>query len=479
MITFLVCFVVLVASYFVYGGYLQRVYGVDKSRQVPSDTMYDGVDYVPMPLWKTLLIQLLNIAGLGPIFGAVLGAVYGPVAFVWITLGGIFFGAMHDYFSGMISIENGGQSLPELIGKYLGVGVKQFMRLFSVFLMVLVGAVFVCGPAGIIENMVGFKDLQIVGITINSFWLWVIFIYYLIATLMPIDKIIGRIYPLFGFALIFMAIGILVVLLTGNYEIPELTSFSNMRTDADKFPIIPTLFVTIACGAISGFHATQSPLMARCVTNEKQGRPVFFGAMIAESLIALVWAAIAMAFFGGVEALQENLAQHNNNAGWAVDLIANTTLGKFGAILALLGVVAAPISSGDTAFRCARLIVADFLKIEQKSLKKRLMICIPLFVVGYFITQMDFAVIWRYFAWANQTLAVITLWTITIYLHNRGKNVFISLIPALVMTYVCASYFFVGAEMLAMSFTTGYVIAAVITVAFLLLFARRYFACKK
>ena len=479
MVTFLICFVVLVASYFVYGGYLQRVYGVDKSRQVPSDTMYDGVDYVPMPLWKTLLIQLLNIAGLGPIFGAVLGAVYGPVAFVWITLGGIFFGAMHDYFSGMISIENGGQSLPELIGKYLGVGVKQFMRLFSVFLMVLVGAVFVCGPAGIIENMVGFKDLQIVGITINSFWLWVIFIYYLIATLMPIDKIIGRIYPLFGFALIFMAIGILVVLLTENYEIPELTSFSNMRTDADKFPIIPTLFVTIACGAISGFHATQSPLMARCVTNEKQGRPVFFGAMIAESLIALVWAAIAMAFFGGVEALQENLAQHNNNAGWAVDLIANTTLGKFGAILALLGVVAAPISSGDTAFRCARLIVADFLKIEQKSLKKRLMICIPLFVVGYFITQMDFAVIWRYFAWANQTLAVITLWTITIYLHNRGKNVFISLIPALVMTYVCASYFFVGAEMLAMSFTTGYVIAAVITVAFLLMFAKRYFASKK
>ena len=479
MITFLICFVVLVASYFVYGGYLQRVYGVDKSRQVPSDTMYDGVDYVPMPLWKTLLIQLLNIAGLGPIFGAVLGAVYGPVAFVWITLGGIFFGAMHDYFSGMISIENGGQSLPELIGKYLGVGVKQFMRLFSVFLMVLVGAVFVCGPAGIIENMAGFKDLQIAGVTVNSFWLWVIFIYYLIATLMPIDKIIGRIYPLFGFALIFMAIGILVVLLTENYEIPELTSFSNMRTDADKFPIIPTLFVTIACGAISGFHATQSPLMARCVTNEKQGRPVFFGAMIAESLIALVWAAIAMAFFGGVEALQENWAQHNNNAGWAVDLIANTTLGKFGAILALLGVVAAPISSGDTAFRCARLIVADFLKIEQKSLKKRLMICIPLFVVGYFITQMDFAVIWRYFAWANQTLAVITLWTITIYLHNRGKNVFISLIPALVMTYVCASYFFVGAEMLAMSFTTGYVIAAVITVAFLLLFARRYFACKK
>jgi carbon starvation protein CstA len=353
------------------------------------------------------------------------------------------------------------------------------MRLFSVFLMVLVGAVFVCGPAGIIENMAGFKDLQIAGVTINSFWLWVIFIYYLIATLMPIDKIIGRIYPLFGFALIFMAIGILVVLLTENYEIPELTSLSNMRTDADKFPIIPTLFVTIACGAISGFHATQSPLMARCVTNEKQGRPVFFGAMIAESLIALVWAAIAMAFFGGVEALQENLAQHNNNAGWAVDLIANTTLGKFGAILALLGVVAAPISSGDTAFRCARLIVADFLKIEQKSLKKRLMICIPLFVVGYFITQMDFAVIWRYFAWANQTLAVITLWTITIYLHNRGKNVFISLIPALVMTYVCASYFFVGAEMLAMSFTTGYVIAAVITVAFLLLFARRYFACKR
>ena len=480
MITFITCFVVLIASYFIYGGYLQRVFGADGSRSVPSKDMFDGVDYVPMPMWKTLLIQLLNIAGLGPIFGAVLGAVYGPVAFVWITLGGIFFGAMHDYFSGMMSIENGGQSLPELIGKYLGVGVKQFMRLFSVFLMVLVGAVFVCGPAGIIENMVGLKDLEIVnGFTINSFWLWVIFIYYLIATLLPIDKIIGRIYPLFGVALIFMAIGILVVLLTGTYEIPELTSISNMRVDADKFPIMPTLFISIACGAISGFHATQSPLMARCVTNEKQGRPVFFGAMIAESLIALVWAAIAMAFFGGVDALQSNLAEHGNNAGWVVDLIANTTLGRVGAILALLGVVAAPISSGDTAFRSARLIVADFLKIEQKSLKNRLLICIPLFVVGYFITQMDFAVIWRYFAWANQTLAVITLWAITVYLLNRGKNVFISLIPSLVMTYVCVSYLFIGAEMLAMPFAVGYTIAGVVTVVLLILFSKTYLKYKK
>jgi carbon starvation protein CstA len=380
---------------------------------------------------------------------------------------------MHDYLSGMISLENNGQSLPELIGKYLGNGVKQFMRLFSIFLMVLVGAVFVCGPAGIIENMTGFKDLQITdNFTIPSFWMCIIFIYYLIATLLPIDKIIGRIYPIFGATLLFMALGILCILLTGDYIIPEFTSFTNMKIDAEKFPIIPTLFITIACGAISGFHATQSPLMARCITNEKQGRPVFFGAMIAESLIALIWAAIAMAFFGGVEALQQNLAEHNNNAGWVVDLIANTTLGRIGATLALFGVVAAPISSGDTAFRSARLIVADFLKIEQKSILKRLIICIPLFIGGFIITQLNFAVIWRYFAWTNQTLSVITLWAITVYLLKNGKNIYISLIPALVMTYVCSSYFFIGAEMLATSFTLGNIIACIITLVILGIFIK-------
>ena len=470
MITFIICLAVLVAAYFLYGGALSRIAKLDKSADVPSKSMYDGVDYMPLPRWRIFLIQLLNIAGTGPIFGAILGACYGPVAFLWITLGGIFMGAMHDFFAGVISLRHGGKSLPETIGIYLGGGMRKFSLVVIPILMVLVGGVFIVTPSEILASMTNIPYLA---------WVAIIIVYYFVATIMPVDKIIGKIYPLFGAALIIMALAMLGVVLFGGYDMPELTSLENMHYKADKLPIVPTLFISIACGAISGFHATQSPLMARCMTSETQARPIFFGAMIAESIIALIWAAVAMAFFGGVEGLNGWMADNGDKAGLAVSTISVATLGIAGSILALLGVVAAPISSGDTAFRCARLIVADFLKIEQKSLKKRLMICIPLFVVGYFITQMDFAVIWRYFAWANQTLAVITLWTITIYLHNRGKNVFISLIPALVMTYVCASYFFVGAEMLAMSFTMGYVIAAVITVAFLLLFARRYFACKK
>ncbi len=463
MITFAVCFLLLAVSYFTYGKYLEKVFGADPGRAVPSRRCFDGVDYVPLPRWKTFLIQLLNIAGLGPIFGAVLGATYGPVAFVWITLGGIFFGAMHDYLAGMISLRCDGLSLPEIVGKYLGVGVKQFMRAFSVFLMVLVGAVFMLGPADILSNLSGFTSLHIGGITVPNFWVWIILAYYILATLLPVDKIIGRIYPLFGAALIFMAVGIFWVLLSGGYKVPELTGISNMKTDAADFPIIPTLFITIACGAISGFHATQSPLMARCVTNERQGRPIFFGAMVTESLIALVWAAIAMAFFGGVGALNEQLAANGNNAAWAVDLITNTTLGRVGAVLALLGVVAAPISSGDTAFRSARLIIADFLSLEQRSLRKRLYICIPLFVVGFGITLVRFDVVWRYFAWANQTLAAVTLWMITVYLRGKGKNNLLALLPALAMTFITADYLFTSPQMIGLGQWTGAALGAVLT----------------
>ena len=333
MITFIVCFVLLVAAYFVYGRYLEKLVGAEAGKPVPSKTHFDGVDYMPLPKWKTFLIQLLNIAGLGPIFGAVLGALYGPVAFIWITAGGILFGAMHDFMSGWISLENDGQSLPEIIGKYLGVGVKQVMRIFTVCLLVLLGAVFLLGPAGLLAGMTPSISLQ--------WWIAIIFIYYILATLLPVDKIIGRIYPLLGAALLFMAVGLLYVLLTGDYTIPELTSLRNFKADAAEFPIVPTLFITIACGAISGFHATQSPMMARCLTDQRQCRPVFFGAMISESLIALIWAAIAMAFFGGVEALGTALAEHGNNASWAVKLIADTTLGRVGGILAVLGVIAA------------------------------------------------------------------------------------------------------------------------------------------
>ena len=465
MITFIVCLVLLVGAYFTYGKYLERMVGADKSKACPSKTRYDGVDYLPLPKWKTFLIQLLNIAGLGPIFGAVLGATYGPVAFLWITFGGILFGAMHDYISGMISLQNCGLSLPEIVGKYLGMTVKQFMRVFTVLLLVLVGAVFMLGPAGILNGLTGFTDLTIGSVTIPNFWVWVILIYYIIATLLPIDKIIGKIYPLFGAALIFMAVGIFVVLLFGGYDMPEFNGFANMKTDAAKFPVIPTMFITIACGAISGFHATQSPLMARCLNNEKEGRPVFFGAMISESIIALIWAAIAMAFFGGVGALNSELAAHGNDAAWAVDYIANSTLGKIGGLLALLGVVAAPISTGDTAFRSARLIVADFLGLEQKTMRRRLYISIPLFAAGFAITLMQFDVVWRYFAWANQTLAVFTLWTITVYLHLRKKNIYISLIPAMFMTFITSDYFFGAGEMLGLSTVPSAVLAGIVTLA--------------
>lgn len=443
------------------------MFGADPSRSVPSGSSFDGVDYVPLPKWKTFLIQLLNIAGLGPIFGAVLGATYGPVAFLWITFGGIFFGAMHDYLSGMISLHNNGVSLPEIVGKYLGIGVKQFMRVFTLFLMVLVGAVFMLGPADILGNLTGIADLHIGGITIPNFWVWIILAYYILATLLPVDKIIGRVYPVFGAALILMAVGIFGALIFGGFDIPELTSLNNMKSDAARFPIVPTMFITIACGAVSGFHATQSPLMARCLTGEQQGRPVFFGAMISESLIALIWAAIAMAFFGGVQALNDQLAANGNNATWAVDLMANTTLGRVGAVLALLGVVAAPISSGDTAFRSARLIIADFMGMDQRSYRKRLYICIPLFLVGFGITLVRFDVVWRYFAWANQTLAVVTLWMITVYLHGKKKNYMLALLPALAMTFITADYLFTSGEMMGLDRLTGAVGGGVVAAAIL------------
>ncbi|MFI3331457.1 MAG: carbon starvation CstA family protein [Rikenellaceae bacterium] len=459
MITFIICLLLLVGAYFTYGKYVEKLFGADKNREVPSKTCYDGVDYIPMPAWKTFLIQLLNIAGLGPIFGAILGAMYGPVAFLWITFGGIFMGAVHDYFSGMISIENKGLSYPEIIGKYLGVSVKQFMRWFSIVLMVLVGAVFLTGPAGLLAGMTGWN---------LTTWLLIILAYYIVATLLPIDKIIGRIYPIFGAALLIMAFGLFGALIFGDYSIPEM-SLENMHTNKEALPIFPTLFITIACGALSGFHATQSPLMARCMTNEKQGRPIFYGAMISESIIALIWAAIAMAFFGGVEALNTQLLEHGSNAAWAVDVISKTTLGKIGGILALLGVVAAPISTGDTAFRCARMIVADMFKISQKNLAKRIYICVPLFVIGFYLTQIDFAIIWRYFAWVNQTFAVVTLWAITVYLYKNSKNYFITLLPALFMTFITSAFLFSNAIMLSLPIDVSYFLATALTEVILIL----------
>ena len=472
MITFLVCLAALVIAYFTYGKYLEKVCGIDAANPVPSKTMYDGVDYIPMPRWKVFLIQLLNIAGLGPIFGALLGAAYGPVAFLWITLGGIFMGAMHDFVAGVISLKEGGKSLPEIIGNYLGNGTRAFMRVFSVFLMVLVGAVFMSQPAELIASNVAAPVLETPAFSGMS-WelvavLAIILVYYILATLLPIDKLIGRIYPLFGIALLVMALSILYILLvhSDTYIIPELTSLENQIADADKFPIVPMLFTTIACGAISGFHATQSPMMARCMTNEKQSRSIFYGAMIAESIVALIWAAIGMAFWGGVEGLNAAIAEHGGSAAKLVNVITNTTMGPVVTACVLVGIIGCAITSGDTAFRCARLIVSDMFGIGQKNLVKRLLVSLPLFAVALFIIfALPFQTIWSYFAWCNQTLAVITLWCITVYLFKKGKPVMIAMLPALMMTYVCSSYIFISPMMCGMeNRTLAYILGGVMTV---------------
>jgi carbon starvation protein CstA len=471
MITFFLSIAALFLGYFIYSRVVERIFGIDKNRQTPAYASRDGVDYVPMPWGKVFLIQFLNIAGLGPIFGAVAGAMWGPSAFLWIVFGSIFGGAVHDYLSGMISVRNNGLSIPEVVGKYLGIGMKQFTRGFTVLLMLLVGAVFITGPASILSGITNHYP----GLT---FWVVVVFVYYTMATMLPIDKLIGRIYPLFGFALLFMAVGIIAGLIAEGYRIPELSlqNLHNLHSDPGKFPIFPMMFISIACGAISGFHATQSPMMARCIKNESLGRRVFYGAMITEGIVALIWAAAGMAFFGGVRELNDVMTEHQGNAAWVVNEISRTLLGKIGGILALLGVVAAPITSGDTAFRSARLIVADFLKFSQKSIKNRLIVSIPLFLVGFLLTRLDFAIIWRYFAWSNQTLATIVLWTVTVYLAKEAKFFWVSLLPAIFMTSVTITYILIAPEGFHLSAAFGYLIgigSAIGMAFFFLIFAFR------
>ena len=459
MITFLICLVLLVVAYFAHGSYLERVCKIDPRRAVPSQSLYDGVDYVPMSRWRTFLIQLLNIAGIGPIFGAIMGACFGPVAFLWITLGGIFMGAMHDFLSGVMLVRNEGLSISEIVGRYMGRATLQFMRIFSIILLILVGVVFLRSPASILGEM----------IPSVSYWWWIgiIIVYYFVATLLPIDKIIGKLYPLFGAALIFMAIGLAGVILFGEYTVPELSlsTLRNYQPNAEALPIVPTLFITIACGAISGFHATQSPLMARCIKSEGDCRSVFYGAMITESIIALIWAAIAMAFFHGPDKLAIALAEHGNSAAWVVNTISTSTLGIVGGILAVLGVVAAPITSGDTAFRSARLIVADSLHIEQRSIPKRLLISIPIFAIGIVLNFIDFDVVWRYFSWTNQALATVVLWTIVVYHRREGYNIWVALLPAIFMTYICSSFVFISDQFFGMdNRTLAYILGGVATI---------------
>ncbi len=466
MISFCISLVVLIAGFLIYGKFVEKVFGIEPNRKTPAVANPDGVDFVPLPAWKIFMIQFLNIAGLGPIFGAIMGAKFGTSAFLWIVFGTIFAGAVHDYLAGMISLRHNGESLPETIGRYLGITAKQVMRAFTVILMILVGVVFVAGPSDLLA--------MLTPETFDArFWIFVIFAYYILATLFPIDKIIGRVYPLFAIALIFMAIGILIMLFVTCPDIPELTDgLGNKSASPENNPLFPMLFISIACGAISGFHATQSPLMARCMTNERQGRYIFYGSMVTEGVVALIWAAAAtyffspegQAFFGVTEP-----EKVNGNSAVIVNLLSTRWLGVIGGALAILGVVAAPITSGDTAFRSARLIVADFLHLEQRSVVKRLMICIPMFIVAILILiyslsdPAGFEKIWRYFAWSNQTLATFTLWAITVYLAQKKKPYWITLIPALFMMSVVLTYILFDRSGIALSYTVSVTTAVVVT----------------
>ncbi|WP_339841033.1 carbon starvation protein A [uncultured Maribacter sp.] len=465
MISFLISIAVLISGYFIYGKFVENIFGIDKNRETPAVRLRDDVDYVPLPTWRIFLIQFLNIAGLGPIFGAIAGAMFGPSAFLWIVLGSIFAGGVHDYFSGMLSLRHDGLSISEVVGVYLGPNMKHFMRFFTIVLLIFVGTVFLMGPAKIIDEMTG---------NIWNLWIWVgiILLYYILSTLLPINKMISKIYPIFGLAMLLMAIGLLIALFFGDYVIPELVpdNLRNMTKYPAETPLFPILFVTIACGAISGFHATQSPLMARCMKNETLGRKIFYGTMITEGIVALIWAAAAMTFFGNVDLLNDAMLANNSNAAWAANEISTNMLGKFGGLLALLGIVAAPITSGDTAFRSARLILADVFKTDQKKIKNRLYLSIPLFVIAFILTQVEFGIIWRYFAWSNQTLATVVLWTITAYLTYTKKFYWITLIPAIFMTMVCSTYILIAPEGFELDNTLSYVLGGVFTIIVCVLF---------
>lgn len=445
MFSFLLCIIALIAGYAIYGAFVDKVFAPDPKRITPAVSKADGVDYVPLPTWKVFMIQFLNIAGTGPIFGAIMGAKFGPASYLWIVLGCIFAGAVHDYFVGMLSVRHDGAGLPELVGSYLGAGTKKVMLVFSIVLLLLVGTVFVYSPALILGDMAGDGTRGAI-----MLWVGIIFLYYIIATLLPIDKIIGKIYPLFAFALLFMAAALMVCLFVKWPHLPEIWDGLQNRGSSiglNGQPIFPCLFITIACGAISGFHATQSPLMARCLKNEKLGRPVFYGSMITEGLVALIWAAVSSYFFfdGGAAEVGSDLTAA---APTVVTKVSQSWLGLLGGILAVLGVVAAPITSGDTAFRSARLIIADFIKMDQKPVHNRLIVGIPLFLAAsallwFNVANADgFNIIWRYFGWANQTLAVFALWTATVYLvkHKGGAWYLMTMLPAAFMTAVTVTF---------------------------------------
>ena len=468
MISFFVALILLIVGFFTYGKVVEKIFRPD-DRPTPAVAKADNVDYVPMPTWKVFLIQLLNIAGTGPIFGALMGAAFGPVVFLWIVFGCILGGAVHDYYTGMISLRMNGASASELVGKYLGNGMKQVMRVFSVILLILVGTVFVTSPATLIAMLTP-EALNV------PFWVVVILIYYLLATLLPIDKLIGRIYPIFGVVLIVMVIGIAGGILIEGYHIPELT-LQNLHPEGK--PIWPYMFITVACGAVSGFHATQSPMMARCMKREKDGRRVFYGAMIAEGVIALVWAAAGVAFYGTTGGLQNALASMGQS-GVVYD-ISTALLGIVGGALAIIGVVVCPITSGDTAFRSARLTLADWFKMDQSKIAKRLILTIPLLAVGAILTQLNFDVIWRYFSWANQTLAMIVLWAAAAFLckHRSKLASLTAALPAAFMSAVSATYILMAEEGFQLSASISYPAGIIFALVCTAIFAWRSLASKQ
>jgi carbon starvation protein CstA len=450
MLSFLGSLMVLIIGYFTYAKIVDSIFGSSQDKETPAVRKEDGVDYVAMDWKKVFLIQFLNIAGLGPIFGAIAGALWGPTAFIWIVLGTIFAGGVHDYLSGMLSIRSDGASISEVIGENLGMPVRQVMRIFTIVLLVLVGTVFMTGPSMLLANLTpGFMG-------VNT-WLLIILTYYFIATFLPVDKLIGKLYPIFGLALLIMAVGVGGGLIFGNYDIPNIT-LSNLHPES--LPIWPLMFVTIACGAISGFHSTQSPIMARCTTNEKEGRKIFYGAMVAEGIVALIWAAAAMTFFRGTGGLAAAMADLGGPAG-IVHEITGSMMGTIGGLLAVLGVIAAPITSGDTAFRSVRLTLSDIFSLEQKSMKNRLLLAIPIFIVGGFLSQINFDALWRYFAWSNQTVAMVVLWAGAVWLAKRDKNHWIASLPASFMTAVSVTYILYAPE----GFQLAYNIAVPIGIA--------------
>jgi len=461
MTIFLLATLLLIGGYAVYGLFVEKILGINPKNPTPAQTMADGVDFVPMKPGKIFLIQFLNIAGLGPVFGAILGALYGPVCLFWIVLGSIFAGGVHDMLAGVISLRNRGSTMTAFVQKYFGKVFHALFLILLVFLLTLVGSIFAQTPAKLLAGM---TRIPFEG------WLAIIFGYYFLATLLPIDKIIGRFYPIFGACLIISTILLLGVLFTKGLDFyPDLQTLN--QNPSDK-PIFPLMFITIACGALSGFHATQSPMMARCLTNEKYSRPIFYGAMILEGFIALIWATLGIAFYKGTAGLSAALGE-SGNAGAVVSEISKSFLGNFGGLLAILSVIFLAITTGDTALRSARLSLADFFKTDQKNLIKRLIFSAAILGLATLMAFINLNKIWLYFGWANQLLACIMLWVGALYLHEKGKNEWIAILPAFFITAVCGTYLGYAPILFNLSLNTARILGIIIATGVLGLYLYR------